>query len=82
MFVLKDILGRIIAHFYWVSIRLSVVFQEFLAIDPQNSGKLSIDIGICKSRGHRLQGTFYHFGKKGYILQPFQDLYPKYRGML
>ena len=56
MFVLKDILGPIIAHFYWVSIRLSVVFQEFLAIDPQNFWKLSIDSCNCKSNRGTIPG--------------------------
>jgi hypothetical protein len=46
MFLLKDILGTIIAHFDLVSILLSIVFQQFLAIDPQISGMLSIDIPI------------------------------------
>jgi hypothetical protein len=46
MFLLKDILGPIIAHFDLVSILLCIVFQQFLAINPQNSGKFSIDIPI------------------------------------
>lgn len=67
IFWLKVILGPIIAHFNWVSIRVSLVFQEFFTINLQYSRKLSIDIGNCKSnRGIIPECFFYRLGKLGW----------------
>ena len=59
IFWLKVILGPIIAHFNWVSIRVSLVFQEFFTINLQYSRKLSIDIGNCKSNRGIIPECFF-----------------------